>query len=149
VLWAVRKPIIESAHHVALNPRAPQAALPRGATGGPDPIFAAIERHQAALRGWVAAKDRHWRLRRRIPKARRRWESDEKPLFCTDAPEWIEANTALIEAYDELDKALEAVLSSPPTTIAAVADLLDYVGREEWEVAGGTATIPSTPLRAP
>jgi hypothetical protein len=35
-----------------------------------------------------------------------------------------------------LDKALEAVLTSPPTTIAAVADLLDYVGREEWEVAG-------------
>jgi hypothetical protein len=112
------------------------ATLPRGATGGPDPIFAAIERHRAALRGWVAAKHQHWRLRRIIPKARRRWESDEKPLRCTDAPEWIEANTALIEAYEELDKALEDVLSSPPTTIAAVADLLDYVGREEWEVAG-------------
>jgi hypothetical protein len=26
VLWAVRKPIIESGHHVALNPSAPEAA---------------------------------------------------------------------------------------------------------------------------
>ena len=112
------------------------ATLPRGATGGPDPIFEAIERHRAALRGWEAAKDRRGRLAQIIPKAWRRWEFDEKPLRCTDAPEWIEANTALIETYEELDKALEAVLSSPPTTIAAVADLLDYVGREEWEVAG-------------
>jgi hypothetical protein len=26
------------------------------------------------------------------------------------------------------------VLSTPPTTFAGVADLLDYVGREGWEV---------------
>jgi hypothetical protein len=94
------------------------ATLPLRTTGEPDPIFAAIERHRAALRGWVAAMDRRWRLRQIIPEARRRWESDEKSDRCTDAPEWIEANTALIETYEELDKALEAVLSSPPTTIA-------------------------------
>jgi hypothetical protein len=28
------------------------------------------------------------------------------------------------------------VLSTPPTTFAGVADLLDFVGKEEWEVAG-------------
>ena len=112
------------------------ATLPQRATGEADPIFAAIERHRAALRGWAAAKDRRWRLRRMIPEARRRWESGEKPHFCTDAPEWIGANTALIEAYEELDKALEVVLSTPPTTVAGVADLLDYVSKEEWEVAG-------------
>jgi hypothetical protein len=31
-----------------------------------------------------------------------------------------------------LDKALEAVLSTRPTTIAGVADLLDYVSKYEW-----------------
>jgi hypothetical protein len=112
------------------------ATLPRRGTGEPVPIFAAIERHRAALRGWAAAIDRRWRLRQMIPEARRRWESGERPHFCTDAPEWIGANTALIEAYEELDKALEVVLSTPPTTVAGVADLLDYVSKEEWEVAG-------------
>jgi hypothetical protein len=71
-----------------------------------------------------------------LRSVQRRWEFDEKPDRCTDAPEWIEANTALIEAYAELDKALEAVLSTPPTTFGGVADLLDYVSREEWEVVG-------------
>jgi hypothetical protein len=76
------------------------ATLPRRATGEPDLIFAAIERHRAALRA------------------------------CTDAPEWIEPNEATIEATEELAKALEAVLSTPPTTIAGIADLLDYVAGE-------------------
>ena len=78
--------------------------------------------------------DRRYRLRKMIPEERRRWESGERPDFCIDAPEWIEANTALIESYEELDKALEAVLATPPTTIAGIADLLDYVSRYEWEV---------------
>jgi hypothetical protein len=109
------------------------ATLPRRATGEPDPIFAAIERHRAAMRGWLAAIDRRWALRKMIPQARRRWEFDERPDGCIDAPEWIEANTALIEAYEELDKALEALLSTPPTTIAGVADSLHYVSRDEYE----------------
>jgi hypothetical protein len=112
------------------------ATLPRRATGKPDPIFSAIKQHRAAVRGWLTAVDRRWALRKMIPEARRRWEFDERPDRCTDAPEWIEANTALIEAYEELHKALEAVLSTPPTTIAGVADLLDYVSRDEWEMAG-------------
>jgi hypothetical protein len=127
-------PILNHAFHHRMPMIA--ATLPRGVTGEPDPIFASIERHRAAVRGSLAAIDRRWRLRQIIPEARRRWESNEKPLRCRDAPEWIEANTALIESYEELNKALEVVLSTPPTTIAGVADLLDYVGREEWEVAG-------------
>jgi len=100
------------------------ATLPRRATGEADPIFAAIERHRAALRGWLAADDRRRVLWDVIPKVGR---------------QWIEANTALIEATEELDKALEVVLSTPPTTIAGVADLLDYVSRYPWEVAGAGA----------
>ncbi len=121
------------------------ATLPQRATGEPDPIFAGIERHRAAVRGWLAAIDRRWALRQIIPKARRRLEAGEKPDRCTvlrallflhvDAPEWIAANTVFLAAVEELAEALEAVLSTPPTTIAGVADLLDYVGREEWEVA--------------
>jgi hypothetical protein len=122
------------------------ATLPRRATGEPDPIFAAIERHRAAVRSWLAAIDRRHALRQTIPEARRRWEFDERQDRCTvlyavlflhvDAPEWIEANTALIESCEALNRALEVVLSTPPTTIAGVADLLDYVSREEWEVVG-------------
>jgi hypothetical protein len=76
-----------------------------------------------------------------IPEARRRWQVlfNERPDDCTDAPEWIKANTALIEASEELDKALEVVLSTPPTTITGVTDLLDYVSRYPWEVAGASA----------
>jgi len=111
---------------------------PPSATGGPDPIFAAIERHRAVRRGWLAAYDRLGMLQEMIPKARRRWEFDEKPDNCTDVPEWIEANEALIEATEELDKTLEVVLSTPPTTIAGVGDLLDYVSRYPWEVAGAS-----------
>ena len=43
----------------------------RRATGEPDPIFAAIERHRAALRGWLAAYDRLGVLQEMIPEARR------------------------------------------------------------------------------
>jgi hypothetical protein len=111
------------------------ATLPRRATDKPDPIFAVINRHAAALRGWMAATNRRWSLRE-IPEVRRRWTAGEKSNRCNDAPEWIEANTALIDAYEELDLALEALLSTPPKSIAGVADLLDYLGREEWEVAG-------------
>jgi len=113
---------------------------PPSATGGPDPIFAAIERHRAVRRGWLAAYDRLGMLQEMIPETRRRWHIlvNQRPDDCTDAPEWIEANEALIEATEELDKALEVVLSTPPTTIAGVGDLLDYVSRYPWEVAGAS-----------
>ena len=108
------------------------------ATGEPDPIFAAIGRHRAAVRGWLAAYDRLGVLQEMIPEARRGWQVlfNERPDDCTDAPEWIEANTAFLAAIEELDRAYEVVLSTPPTTVAGVADLLDYVSKEEWEVAG-------------
>jgi hypothetical protein len=115
------------------------ATLPRRANGEPDSIVVAIERHRAAMHGWLAAIDRQLALRQIIPEARRRWETGEKPYRCTDAPEWIGANTALIEADEQLHKALEAVLSTPPTTIAGVADTLDYVsGDDDADPRGGT-----------
>jgi hypothetical protein len=73
-----------------------------------------------------------------IPEARRRWEIfNERPDDCTDAPEWIEANAPFLAAIKELAKALEVVLSTPPTTITDVADLLDYVSRYHWEPLAG------------
>jgi hypothetical protein len=107
----------------------------RRATGEPDPIFAAMERLRAARGGWLAAYDRLGVLQEMIPEARRRWQIlfNERPDDCTDAPEWIEANTAFLAAIEELAKALEVVLSTPPTTITGVADLLDYVGRYECQ----------------
>jgi hypothetical protein len=84
------------------------------ATGEPDPMFAAIERHRAALRGWLATYDRLGVLQEMIPEARRRWQVlfNERPDDCTDAPEWIEANTAFLAAIEELDRAYEVVLST-------------------------------------
>jgi len=108
------------------------------ATGEPDPMFAAIERHRAALRGWLATYDRLGVLQEMIPETRRLWQIlvNERPDDCTDAPEWIEANTAFLAAIEETAIALEVVLSTPPTTITGAADLLDYVGRYQWELAG-------------
>jgi hypothetical protein len=104
--------IAEAAQHSMSN--TPNCGPTGGASGEPDPIFASIERHRAASRGWQTAYDR----------------LAEKSGDCIDAPERIEANTAFLAANEELGKALEAVLSSPPTTIAGVADLFDYVGSQ-------------------
>jgi len=46
----------------------------RRAAGGPAPIFAAMERHRAARRGWLAAYDPLGVLQEMIPEARRRWQ---------------------------------------------------------------------------
>jgi hypothetical protein len=90
------------------------------ASGEPDPVFAAIERHRAAFRIWRAAYDR-------LGALQDRWGIfNEMPRHYTGAPEWIEANTAFLAAVEEVAKALEILLSTPPTTIAGVADLLDY-----------------------
>ena len=116
---------------------APNSEPTAGATGEPDPIFAAIERHRAALGSWLAAYDRLGVLQEMISEDRRRWRIfDERPDDCSDAPEWIEANTIFLAAVEESAKALEVVLSTPPTTITGVADLLDYVSKDEWELAG-------------
>jgi hypothetical protein len=78
------------------------------ASGGPA-IFGPIEQHRAAARSWLAAYDRLGVLQEMIPEARRRWQIfiAGRPDDCTDAPEWTDANTALIEADQELTKALE------------------------------------------
>src|SRR6516165_6802258 len=68
----------------------PNCGPTAGASREPDPIFAAIERHRAALRGWLAANDRFGVLQEMIW---RRWEIfGESPDDRTDPPEWIEAN---------------------------------------------------------
>jgi hypothetical protein len=87
--------------------KTPNCGPTAGASGGPDPIFAAIDGHRAALRGWLAAGEQVWQ--ETIPP---------------------EVETAV----EELHNALEAVLSTPPATIAGVADVLDYVGRDAWEL---------------
>src|SRR5262245_40987220 len=103
--------------------KTPNCGPTAGASGEPDPIFAAIERHRAALRGWLSAYDRLV-LQEVMP-----------PEAPPDAPKWIEANTAILAASQEVGKALKVVLSTPPTTIAGVADLLDYAGRDALELA--------------
>jgi len=110
----------------------PNCGPTAGAGGEPDPIFAAIERHRAAFGIWQAAYDR-------LGALQDRWEFNEMPRHSSDAPEWIEANTALLAAVEELAKAFKSVLSTPPTTIPGVADLLDYVGRYECHPVTGTA----------
>jgi hypothetical protein len=107
-----------------------------GAGGEPDPIFAAIERHHAALRIWRDAYDRLGALQDRSEF------SEIRPHY-TDAPEWIEANTAYVAAVEEVAKTLEILLSTLPTTITGVADLLDYVSKEECHpVVGATNYEP-------
>jgi hypothetical protein len=102
-----------------------------GASGEPDPIFASIERHRTAFRIWRDAYDR-------LDALQDRGEFSEIPPRHTDAPEWIEANTAYVAAVEEVAKALEILLSTLPTTITGVADLLDYVGRKECHPVVGT-----------
>jgi hypothetical protein len=105
-----------------------------GATvAGPDPIFAAIARHRAAMAAMEALDQDaleeqfpdhswHWRIGDEIP-----------PEGCTDDPRWIAAQLAVGRVQDEHDEALTDMLSIAPTTVAGVAALLEYLDTESWE----------------
>jgi hypothetical protein len=50
----------------------------------------------------------------------------EPPEDCTDAPEWIAAEIAVRDTYEQMNDCLVAVLETPPTTIGGVLALIEH-----------------------
>ena len=99
---------------------------------GPDPVFAAIERHRAAYKahGDFLRDEDERDLWIRIPEERRRWHADifnpEPPADCGDDPEWIAYEKTKLDAGTTDAEALVSVVSTEPATIAGAVALLNY-----------------------
>src|ERR1700733_4750077 len=117
------------------------AATSVKAPEGPDPIFEAINGHDAAMRSEAACLLWQSVLEKNVPADRRTWRfgaSHQVPENKTDAPEWVASQMAVGEARDRRMKAIIALLTTPPTTTAGAIALLGYVGTIEypWEKTG-------------
>jgi hypothetical protein len=98
----------------------------------PDPIFGLIAEHREAIRAESAAYRMQSDAEETIPREQRKsWSyraGDEgPPEGCTDAPEWIAAMMAVMNACDRQCDAEVAVLTTPPATFAGVVALLEHV----------------------
>jgi hypothetical protein len=106
-----------------------------------DPIFAVIEAHHRAMAHETACNRAVDRAEEALPEDQTTWcfcHSDDgwtPPDGCTDAPEWIEVQQRMSEAYDLRFDAVETLLTAEPTTLAGAIALLEYVGSPEypWE----------------
>jgi len=106
----------------------------------PDPIFAIIKEHDAAMRGESACRLWQSVLEKSLPANRRAWRfgASSEPLeSTTDAPEWIASQMAVGEAKDRRAKAIVSLLTTRPATMGGAVELLGYVGASEypWEKA--------------
>jgi hypothetical protein len=112
------------------------AALPAGAGGEVDPIYAVIKTHHQAMARESACYREVCRLEEALPKDRRTWYfsawAESLPQGCTDAPEWIASQQNLKGAHDLRHDAIETLMTVEPTTLAGAIALLEYVGSSEY-----------------
>jgi hypothetical protein len=94
----------------------------------PDPVFAAIEAHRAAVAATVAAVDLYSDLDEELPieKSRSRITAWEETIVETDDPRWIDAERGVMKAHNNETDAACVLVSEPPTTIVGVLALLQY-----------------------
>jgi hypothetical protein len=107
---------------VAVSVTGPADAL------NPDPIFAAIENHKAAINNVSALVSEQSRLERILPHDKRQSRVDvwREQIVETDDPCWIETERAIHNAFDAETDAACVLVSICPTTIAGVIALLRY-----------------------
>jgi hypothetical protein len=94
----------------------------------PDPVFAAIEAHRAAVAATAAALDLHSDLDEELPieKCRSKLTVWEETIVETDDPRWIEAERDVMQAHHNENDAACVLVSECPKTIAGVLALLQY-----------------------
>jgi len=118
----------------AVNILAMAAARPSEA----DPIFAVIRAHHDAMAHEVACLKTISQLDAVLPHSQSAWHfnywegGERPPQGCADAPEWIEAQQGIGEAYALREDAIEALLTTEPKTLAGAIALLEYVGSPEY-----------------
>jgi hypothetical protein len=115
------------------------AAIPANAANAlrADPIFAAIEVHQAARLAFENAVSRGSALDEELPGEKTRswitvWEQE---IVETDDPRWIDSVGEVNRASDAATDAAYALANVAPTTMAGVVGLLQYaisIRPEEW-----------------
>ena len=109
------------------------AAVPAtSAPAGGDPIFAAIERHKAAMVVYIATYRDGSDLEESLPRDRKRsrifgsMPSDDDVIVATDDPRWIASERAYFVASEAADELAMALLEIRPTSVAGAAALLRY-----------------------
>jgi hypothetical protein len=115
-----------------------------GLSASVDPIFAVIEAHHQAMRNESACGHAVDCVEEVLPRDRMTWHfmnsADRRtpPDGCMDAPEWIEVQQGMSDAYARRREAIVALLTTEPTSLAGAIALLDYVGSPEypWDRGG-------------
>jgi hypothetical protein len=101
-----------------------QAARPT-AVAEPDPIFAAIEKHQAAGAVWDAAVD-VWA----------KFPDGPEPMTIKRRIERERINDAWRDARDTMDDAGVDLINTSPTTLGGIARALNYIREQMWQEDG-------------
>ncbi len=103
------------------------------ALGNADPILAAIDAHQAAMRAFSDALTEQEKLYEELPRERRQSviNASDGRLFETDDPRWIANQRAVDQAGDEVFEGALALLDVRPTTVAGMVTLFRYVASAE------------------
>jgi hypothetical protein len=100
-----------------------------------DPAFAAIERYRSANAAYIAALIRAEQVASKTPAERRRWSPSVTeravPDGCTDDPEHIAAELAAFEFADDDSRAVIALVSTRPTTLAGLAAVVAFIRDQE------------------
>jgi hypothetical protein len=126
----------------------PVVASPR-AIIEPDPIFPIIGAHDRAMAHESACSTAIGQLEEALPEDKRTWSLDyfggglTPPQGCADAPEWLQAQLNLKEAYARRREAIEALAATEPTSLAGAIALLGYVWSGEYPNEGGEVPILS------
>lgn len=118
---------------ISIVPAAGIAALPVLAADEPDPIFASIEAHRAAVLAFDAAVEVEFDLEEQLPEeaCRSSVTAWEHVIVETDDPRWIAAIEARGEAIETADDmAWDLIEQTPPVTAAGAAALLYYADGE-------------------
>jgi hypothetical protein len=126
----------------ALAAAAPAAAVnglavAMAASSAPDPIFAVIVAHSEATKHEIVCHKTSSAMEKSLPDDRQTWHlyvghNETPPDGCADAPEWIASQLAILGAYNRRDEAVEALLTTAPTTFAGALDFLDYLAAPEF-----------------
>lgn len=94
----------------------------------PDPVFAAIEAHKAAVAATSAAVGLHSALDEKLPieKCRSSVTAWGEEIVATDDPRWIDAERGVMRCHHAESDAACALINNPPATMAGVLALLQY-----------------------
>ena len=94
----------------------------------PDPILAAIEAHKAAFADLSAILDARAVLERDLPRERRRSSVDawEEKIVKTDDPRWIDAERAVVRAFEAEEDASIQLVCIQPTTKAGFFAIMEH-----------------------